>query len=123
MRVNIDGENFEIPDEDVVDYVAKLQAEESDIELVPPNKYIFGVNVTHTGELAKAGRDIRAFIDTIGDGEVEVQVSVNAKLNEHKDMVVGFDLTHLEPAIGHVEPTEYDYDDDDDYYPEEDKLK
>lgn len=115
MKVNIDGENFEIPDEDVRDYVAALEAaeaEESGIEIVPPNKYIFGVNVTHTGELAKAGKDIRAFIDTIGDGEIEVQVSVNAKLNEFKDKVVGFNVER-EPAIG------FAFDSEDEYYEEE----
>lgn len=126
MKFKVDGEDFEIPDKDVIDYVAALSDEE--IEVVPPNKFIFGLNVSHTGELAKAGEDIRAFIDSVGDGEVEVQVSINAKLNEVKDMVVGFDVSHLhvpqlEPAIGEVLPTEYDEDDDDYDYPEEDKLK
>lgn len=109
MELKIDGEAYQVDDEVVRAYVEALDAEDPEIEIVPPNRYIFGVNVTHTGELAKAGRDIRAFIDTIGDGEVEVQVSVNAKLNEHKDMVVGFRVPQLEPAIGDVEMTEDDY--------------
>lgn len=114
MKFNVDGEDFEIPDKDVMAYVDDLRGgvtEDADIELVPPNKYIFGVNVTHTGELAKAGKDIRAFIDTIGDGEIEVQVSVNAKLAQFKDKVMGF-TAHLEDAIGDVEETESDYWDD-----------
>jgi hypothetical protein len=121
MKVNIDGEAFEIPDEDVKAYVEVLEAEESEIELVPPNKYIFGVNVTHTGELMQAGHDIRAFIDIIGDGEVEVQVSVNAKLNEFKDKVVGFNVER-EPAIGFAVDTEDDYYEEEDDEPYEDSA-
>ncbi|MCA1800234.1 MAG: hypothetical protein LC650_02980, partial [Actinobacteria bacterium] len=109
MKFHVDGEEFEIPDKDVKAYVEALDKvdEDAEIEIVPPNKYVFGVNVTHTGELAKAGKDIRAFMDTIGEGEVEIQVSVNAKLNEFKDKVMGFNVER-EPAIGHAEMNEYD---------------
>lgn len=113
MKVNVDGESFEIPDEDVRDYVEALDAEE-DGE-APGNKFIFGVHVHHSGELAKIGEDIKNFADTIGGGTIEVQVSINAKLAEFKDKVMGF-TAHLEDAIGDVQPTEYDdYEDEEEY--------
>lgn len=108
MRVEIEGEEFEIPDADVLAYAEGLATNgEEDFEVVPPNKFLFGVHVKDTSELKRMGADIAAFIDKLGGGEMEIQVSVNAKLAEPG--VIGF---HQEPAIGYMEPTEADEWDD-----------
>lgn len=104
MQVHIDGVDYEIPDEDVRAHIAELDGEAAE-----GNKYIFGIHVNHTRELGPMGDDIAQFMEKVGGGVVEVQVSVNAKLNEFKDKVMGFTANRqLEPAIGDAQPTEYD---------------
>lgn len=114
MIVKIDGEEYEIPDETVRAHIEMLDAEDDD-EVVPSNKYIFGVHVHHTKELSRIGDDIKRFTEKLGIGAIEVQVSVNAKLAEHKDMVVGF----KPDAIGYVQESDDDDYWDDDYDEEE----
>lgn len=92
-RVEIGGVEYELGD----------APENEEIELVPPNKFLFGVHVKHTNELERMGDDIAKFMEKLGGGEMEVHVSVNAKLAEPG--VIGF---HQEPAIGYMEETEAD---------------
>lgn len=105
MLIEIDGEEVEIADEDVLAYVDALNAGKA-----AGNRFVFGIHVNHTQELAQMGDDISSFMTKIGEGEVEVQVSVNAKLAEVKDKVMGFTAD----AIGFAIETE-----DDDWEEEE----
>lgn len=108
MQVEIDGEVYEIADETVRDYVAQMDAEDA-VESTGDSRYTFGIHVHSTSELDAIGDDIAAFMEKIGEGTFDVQVSVNAKLamvEEKPDMKVGF---QLEPAMGYVQPTEDDY--------------
>lgn len=112
MMINIDGVDYEIEDQVMREYLAEVDAA-GDVAEPEGNRYVFGIHVHRTEELAAMGDDISSFMRKVGEGSVEVQVSVNAKLAEpKKDMVVGFDLS----AIGYTEPTEDDY-----YYDEEEE--
>src|SRR5690606_8390231 len=107
MRIEIDGEPFDLDDDMVREDVEQLDAEDSGEP--EGSRYVFGIHVTHTRELREMGDDIAAFMQTVGEGTFDVQVSVNAKLDapeEKKDFVVGFELP---PAIGDVEYTEEDF--------------
>lgn len=99
MLIEIDGEEVEIADEDVLAYVESMNAGKS-----AGNRFVFGIHVNHTQELARMGDDISSFMTKIGKGEVEVQVSVNAKLAEVKDKVMGFTAD----AVGYVDDSEDD---------------
>ena len=105
MKVTIEGNTYDIPDDDVLEYADELRGEEGE-----GNRFVFGIHVTHTKELEVMGGDIAAFMRTIGEGSAEVHVSVNAKLDEIKDKVMGFTAD----AIGYVEATEDDYYEDED---------
>lgn len=106
MLIEIDGEEVEIADEDVLAYVEAMNAGKS-----AGNRFVFGIHVNHTQELAQMGDDISSFMTKIGGGEVEVQVSVNAKLAEVKDKVMGFTAD----AVGYVDDSEDDDDWEEDY--------
>lgn len=107
MKVTIEGNTYDIPDDDVLEYADELRGEEGE-----GNRFVFGIHVTHTKELAAMGGDIADFMRTIGEGSAEVHVSVNAKLNEIKDKVMGFTTD----AIGFVDDSDDEY-----YYEDEDE--
>ena len=64
-------------------------------------KYTVGINVNNVDELGGMGAKLRAFFDDIGDGDIDIQLSVNPLLAEQAN-------TH---AIGFTyEPTEEYYE-------------
>lgn len=67
-------------------------------------KYTVGINVNNADELEGMGAKLRAFFDKIGDGDIDIQLSVNPLLAEQSN-------TH---AIGFA----YEPMDDEEYYEE-----
>lgn len=66
-------------------------------------KYTVGINVNNADELEGMGVKLRAFFDEIGDGDIDIQLSVNPLLAEQAN-------TH---AIGFTyEPAEDYYEDE-----------
>lgn len=66
-------------------------------------KYTVGINVNNADELEGMGAKLRAFFDEIGDGDIDIQLSVNPLLAEQSN-------TH---AIGFTyEPAEEYYEDE-----------
>lgn len=66
-------------------------------------KYTVGINVNNADELEGMGAKLRAFFDDIGDGDIDIQLSVNPLLAEQSN-------TH---AIGFTyEPAEEYYEDE-----------
>lgn len=66
-------------------------------------KYTVGINVNNADELEGMGAKLRAFFDEIGDGDIDIQLSVNPLLAEQAN-------TH---AIGFTyEPAEEYYEDE-----------
>ena len=71
-------------------------------------KYTVGINVNHIDELDGMGAKVNAFLASIGDGDLDLQLMVNPHGNEQftETNVIGF---NYEP------PTEYDDEDYEDY--------
>lgn len=54
-------------------------------------KYTVGINVNNVDELGGMGAKLRAFFDDIGDGDIDIQLSVNPMLTEgHTANAIGF---------------------------------
>lgn len=71
--------------------------------LINARSYTVGINVNNADELEGMGAKLRAFFDDIGDGDIDIQLSVNPLLAEQAN-------TH---AIGFTyEPTEEYYEDE-----------
>lgn len=79
-----------------------VEQDEIQYEVVPPNQFVLGIHVKHTGELASMQEDIADFINGLGGGQVVIQVAVNAPASSQG----------LTSAIGFAtEQEEEDYDD------------
>ena len=64
-------------------------------------KYTVGINVNNADELEGMGVKLRAFFDEIGDGDIDIQLSVNPLLAEQSNThAIGFTY---EPAEEHYE--------------------
>lgn len=64
-------------------------------------KYTVGINVNNADELEGMGVKLRAFFDDIGDGDIDIQLSVNPLLAEQANThAIGFTY---EPAEEHYE--------------------
>ena len=60
-------------------------------ELVNKRIYTVGINVNNADELAGMGVKLRAFFDDIGDGDIDIQLSVNPLLAEQgRTHAIGF---------------------------------
>jgi hypothetical protein len=71
--------------------------------LINARNYTVGINVNNADELEGMGVKLRAFFDEIGDGDIDIQLSVNPLLAEPSN-------TH---AIGFAyEPAEEYYEDE-----------
>jgi len=70
-------------------------------------KYTVGINVNNADELEGMGAKLRAFFDEIGDGDIDIQLSVNPLLAEPSN-------TH---AIG------FTYEPAEEYYEEESETE
>lgn len=71
--------------------------------LINARNYTVGINVNNADELEGMGAKLRAFFDEIGDGDIDIQLSVNPLLAEQSN-------TH---AIGFTyEPAEEYYEDE-----------
>lgn len=54
-------------------------------------KYTVGINVNNADELEGMGAKLRAFFDEIGDGDIDIQLSVNPLLAEQSNThAIGF---------------------------------
>lgn len=65
-------------------------------------KYTVGINVTHVDELTDMAPKVKAFLDVLGDGDLDLQLAINPRGDDHGV------TTH---AIGFV-PDDSAYDDD-----------
>lgn len=64
-------------------------------------KYTVGINVNNADELEGMGAKLRAFFDDIGDGDIDIQLSVNPLLAEQSNThAIGF---AYEPAEEYYE--------------------
>ena len=72
--------------------------------LINARTYTVGINVNNADELEGMGAKLRAFFDDIGDGDIDIQLSVNPLLAEQG-------TTH---AIGFIHEG-----DDEEYYEDE----
>lgn len=60
-------------------------------ELLNKRIYTVGINVNNADELTGMGAKLRAFFDDIGDGDIDVQLSVNPLLAEQSNThAIGF---------------------------------
>jgi len=60
-------------------------------ELVNKRIYTVGINVNNVDELVGMGGKLRALFDDIGDGDIDVQLSVNPLLAEQSNThAIGF---------------------------------
>lgn len=54
-------------------------------------KYVIGMNVDKAAELEGTGAQIKAFLDEIGDGDLELHVNINPLLaSESTTAAIGF---------------------------------
>lgn len=59
--------------------------------LINERKYTVGINVNNAEELEGMGVKLRAFFDEIGDGDIDIQLSVNPLLAEQSNThAIGF---------------------------------
>lgn len=73
-------------------------------------KYTVGINVNHIDELEGVGGKLNAFLASVGDGDLDLQLMVNPHGEQFMETNV----------IGFVpDNSEYDEDDDEEYYPED----
>lgn len=75
-------------------------------------KYTVGINVNHIDELGGVGGKLNAFLASVGDGDLDLQLMVNPHGNDAEVRpldVIGFNYV----------PDVEDDDDDEDYYEDE----
>lgn len=78
--------------------------------LINERKYTVGINVNNADELEGMGVKLRAFFDDIGDGDIDIQLSVNPLLAEQANThAIGF---AYEPAEEYYEEEEPEGDDE-----------
>lgn len=59
--------------------------------LINARSYTVGINVNNADELEGMGVKLRAFFDEIGDGDIDIQLSVNPLLAEQANThAIGF---------------------------------
>lgn len=75
-------------------------------------KYTVGINVNHIDELTGMGEKVNAFLASIGDGDLDLQLMVNPHGNE-------VDFRPLDVIGFNYVPNVEEDDDDDDYYEDE----
>lgn len=69
-------------------------------------KYTVGINVHSAAELAAIAPQLRSFLDVVGDGDLDVQLSVNPLLTE--------EITANAIGFAVDAPTDAYYDEEDD---------
>ena len=75
-------------------------------------KYTVGINVNNIDELNGMGDKVNAFLASIGDGDLDLQLMVNPHGND-------VDVRPLDVIGFNYEPDDDDDDDDEDYYEDE----
>lgn len=72
-------------------------------------KYTVGINVNNVDELGGMGAKLRAFFDEIGDGDIDIQLSVNPLLASHEPThAIGFTYEGNDEEEDYEDETEGD---------------
>lgn len=81
-------------------------------DILNKRSYTVGINVSNADELAGMGVKLRAFFDDIGDGDVDIQLSVNPLLAEPSNThAIGFTYGQAEEYYEEEEEEEAEGDD------------
>lgn len=72
--------------------------------LINARNYTVGINVNNADELEGMGAKLRAFFDDIGDGDIDIQLSVNPLLAEPSNThAIGFTYEPTEEYVEEIE--------------------
>lgn len=80
----------------------------------PLRNYSFGINVESASELGAISEHVRKFIESLGDGECDIQVAINPALAESS-------YEEKTPVMGFLADGGEEYYDEDEFDEEEDE--